>query len=249
MGLIPHSHAERMARAADKRRRLLAFLRTEIWTTGDVVGELLDIRHPHTIRSLIHKLVAEELLISDEVVLPNGNTIKLVGVTLNGQAHAADLVGKDIILRHYEKGRVGLSTIHHTLDLQMLRIRFAKAGWKGWTYADRLPPDQKSRTPHRPDAVSVHPGNGQRYAIEAERHLKTKKRYEAIIGHHLTGIWGGTYDRVLYATPTGIEGGALVSILSRINRVTVAGQSTPFTDKERALFAVTSYEGAPRLDA
>lgn len=248
MGLISHSYADRMARAVDKRRRLLAFLRTEIWTTGDVVGELLDIRHPHTIRSLIHKLVAEELLISDQLILPNGKTIKLIGITLNGQAHAADLVGKDIILRHYEKGRVGLSTIHHTLDLQMLRIRFAKAGWKGWTYADRLPPDQKSRNPHRPDAISVHP-DGQRYAIEVERHLKTKKRYEAIIGHHLTAIRGGVYDRVLYATPTAIEGGALVSILSRINRVMVAGQSIPFTDKERALFAVTSYEGAPRLDA
>jgi len=246
MGLITHSHAERMARAADKRRRVLAFLRTEIWTTADVIGELLDIRHPHTIRSLIQKLVAEELLAVDEVVLPNGNTVKLVGITINGQAHAAALVGKDIILRHYEKGRVGLSTIYHTLDLQLLRIRFAKAGWKGWTYSDRLSPDQKSKAPHRPDAVSTHP-NGLRYAIEAERHLKTKKRYEAIIGHHLSAMRSGAYDRVLYATPTGIEGAALVSVLSRISRVLVAGQSTPFTDAERALFVVKPYAEAPRV--
>ncbi|MFZ5580129.1 MAG: hypothetical protein ACOZAQ_06685 [Pseudomonadota bacterium] len=247
-GLIPHSHAERMARAADKRRKILAFLRTEIWTSEPVIGELLEITHRSTVRATVQALVRDELITIDEVILTNGDKINLLGITLNGQAHAADLVGKDIALRHYEKGRVGISTIRHTLDLQVLRIRFARAGWKGWSYSDRVKPEDKNAPTHRSDALVTHP-QGVRFALEVERHLKSKKRYEAIIGHHLTAIRGGAYERVLYATPTGIEGGALVSILSKVNRVNVAGQSVLFGEKERGLFVVTSYQGAPSLDA
>ena len=52
----------------------------------------------------------------------------------------------------------------------------------------------------RPDAVAVDP-QGNRIAIEIERHVKTLKRYEAVFAIYLQSIKRGEYAAVHYICP------------------------------------------------
>lgn len=247
-GLIPHSHAERLMRKADKRRRLLGFLRTETWTTPAIAGMVMGIADRRTIKGTLDSMAADGLIARDKLRLPLGLILHVVGVTMNGQAEAASLTGKPFVARAYETGRIGLTVIDHTLDLQRLRIAAARAGWKGWTYLDRIPlEERKDNKRHRADALATHP-SGQRVAIEAERTMKTKKRYLIIVGDHLSAIAQRQYDRVLYTAPNTAIVEALRQTVTRLPRVLVEGVDTRLSQEHLTRFIFRTYDQFPPLE-
>lgn len=180
------SYAERMQARREKERKVLAFLRREIWTTPRVLAVLLQHQcgapasrqqvHQFVQSLKRHGLVETESLDNDKFV---------IGITTDGQARAAEILSKDLVVKEYERGRVSLGTFQHREDLQLLHIRCAKAGWVVFTYLDRLPVDQKQKSAHRPDVLTSTP-LGLKVALECERTIKTAKRYQVIIGGHLS---------------------------------------------------------------
>lgn len=244
MALIPHSHPERLARKAEKRRRLLGFLRTEFWTTPEIAGVVMGISDRTAIRDTLLGMSRDDLIVQDEIPLLAGK-LSVVGITMSGQAQASEAIGKQLVVRVYERGRIGLTTIHHTLDLQRLRIVAARAGWKGWTYLDRVTPQQLvTGRRHRADALVVHP-DGFRVALECERTIKTRKRYRAIVGEHLESVQRGEYDKVVWACPTETFSKALDQVLASIPRIIVSGRDLPFAEQERACMRVCTYAQFP----
>jgi len=240
--LIPHSHAARMARHDDKRRRVLAFLRTEIWTLPEVISLVAGVADPRTVRSTLAGLQRDELVARESCVLPSGRRVELVGITMTGQAHAAHLLSKPLIERGFERGRAGLAQVEHRTDLQRLRIQLAQAGWSGWTYPDRVSVQDKSQAGgHRPDAIATAP-DGTVAAIECERSVKTSKRYRAILSHHLTSIARGDYQLVIYTSPNEPTCGAVRSLISRCERVIVTGRDMAVTTEMLAHFSFTTYQ-------
>lgn len=238
-------YAERMAARRVKERKVLAFLRREIWTTPKVLSVLLQWpdgrpaarQQVHTfIQSLKrHGLVETENLDNDKFV---------IGITCDGQARAAEILAKEMVLKEYERGRVSLSTFQHREDLQLLHIHCAKKGWGLFTYPDRLPVSQKTEAAHRPDVLTVTP-DGRAVAIECERTIKSMKRYASIIGGHLTNIMQGQYQHVIYACPDQPRARAVQKIFSEIGRVVVQGKDIPVTEKELGLFSFLTYEEVP----
>lgn len=195
MALIPHSHAERMAAQAAKRRRLLAWLRSEIWTTPAIAGDVMQVRHPGTIRNTLASLAREGLVVLDSINIPQGS-LPIVGITMDGQSAAAGME-KAMVARSYERGRIGLTVIDHTLDLQRLKLACIRAGWKNWTRPDA----EKWGKHHRPDALAVTP-EGISVAIECERTLKTPRRYMAVLANHIASLKKKAFQRVVYVSPT-----------------------------------------------
>lgn len=240
-GLIPHSHAERLARKSDKRRRLLGFLRTETWTTPSIASMVMGISDRRTTKGTLDSMAGDGLVVRDKLRLPLGLTLHIVGITTNGQAEAASLTGKPFVARAYETGRIGLTVIDHTLDLQRLRIAAARAGWKGWAYLDRIPLEERKDKRHRADALATHP-SGQRAAIEAERTMKTKKRYQVIVGDHLSAIAQRQYDRVVYTAPNTAIVEALRQTVTGLPRVLVQGVDTRLTQEHLARFLFCTYD-------
>lgn len=83
-----------------------------------------------------------------------------------------------------------LQVYQHHLAVQAARIRAEQAGWCGWnvepTFGDCTP-----------DAVAVNP-DGFTIAIEVERSVKSRSRYEHVWGRHLDAIKAGHFQGVLY---------------------------------------------------
>lgn len=254
MGLV-HDPAERAARAEQKRRLILRFLRTEIWTTYSVLAELLQIAHATTLRETVARMERDGEVVVETVQIGMTN-YKIIGVTSHGQAMAwrpgRPDSGEPLVEKHYERGRVGVTTAHHTLDLQRLRIRLSRAGWKDWANTDRVPPEEranaqvKSKSYKRPDALARHPRLGM-VAVECERNVKTRKRYQAIIESHLAGMKQGKFSAAVWACPTPEIAAAVRRILDSIEYLKVLGQSVRLGADERAKLIVTDYESIVSL--
>lgn len=244
--------AERKARAQQKRRLILRFLRSEIFSTPAVLSELIQTTDPRTIRSTVGAMERDGLVVRESVLLGWRN-VHLIGITPHGQAVAwrAD-DGEELVGKHYERGRVGLTLIDHTLDLQRLRIRLSRVGWRDWTNADRITPEAranvqvKRQSYKRPDALARHPARGV-VAIECERHVKTRKRYEAVIESHLSSIKTGKFSAVVWACPTAEIAATVRRILDSIEYVRVQGVSTKLGPDEREKLIVADYESIVSL--
>ncbi len=236
-GLIP-SHAERLAARKKKARRLLAFLSSEIWTTVQVAGDVMRLSSRSAVWQTLKSFEKEGWIVFDEIDPPGR---RLVGITADGQAWVAGLIGKPIETRVYQRGRVGLATIEHRIQLQRLRIAAARAGWKNWVYPDRLPVNQKNSGRHRPDAL-VTTNDGTRVAIELERTLKTLKRYRVICSAHLDAIGRREYDRVIYICPDAGRAAAVRKIFQSLGRVLVGGRDTAITTEMLSKFVFTTPE-------
>lgn len=251
MGLV-RDPAERATRAEQKLRLILRFLRTEIWTTYSVLGELLQINHQTTLRETVRKLEQDGALVVDDVQIGMIKH-KIIGITSHGQSMAwRPDSGEELVGKVYERGRLGVTTAHHTLDLQRLRIRLARAGWKDWTNADRITPEAranstvKAKNYKRPDALARHPARGV-VAVECERNVKTRKRYQTIIESHMAGIKQGKFSAVVWACPTPLIAATVRRILDSIEYVKVLGQSVKLGPDDREKLIVTDYESIVSL--
>lgn len=239
--LIPHSHAARMARRADKQRKILAFLRTEIWTVPDVVGLVAGVRDPRTIESTLAGMVRDYLLVREECTLPSGRRVNLTGITMDGQAAISNLLNKPLIDKAHERGRAGLSQVDHRCDAQRLRIQLAQAGWSNWSYPDRVSVAEKSQVgAHRADAIAVSP-SGVTTAFEIERNLKTAKRYKGILSHHFSALARGDYSGVIYTSPSAVTAHAVCSLMTSINLVIVGGRETAVSPEMLSKFQFLTY--------
>lgn len=244
--------AERKARTEQKRRLILRFLRTETFSTPAVLSELIGTHDPRTITRTANALARDGLVVRD-VVQIGWRNVHLIGITAHGQAMAwrAD-DGEELIEKVYEKGRVGLTVIDHTLDLQRLRIRLSRAGWKGWVNADHISPEARTRAAvqnkgyKRPDALVRHPQSGV-VAIECERSIKGRKRYQAVIESHLASIKAGNFSAAVWTCPTPELATALQRVLDGIEYVRVQGSSIKLGPDERAKLIVTDYESIVTL--
>lgn len=249
--LIPHSHAARMQRAADKRRRLLAFLRSEVWTTPPVAAQVMQLKQLASAVRPLASMQKDGLIVLERVARPGAGNIDLIGITLDGQAQIAHQLGKPFQGKAYERGRVGLTTLDHRCDLQRLRLACAKVGWRDWQYPDRVDAVTKTKNmpgeSHRPDAIAVHPSDVH-VAIEVERTIKSMKRYRFIVGRHLEAIARGDYAKVIYTSPDISRAEALRSIMQNLGHVVCNGRDVPTVGDLFNPFQFCTYTELPNLE-
>lgn len=240
MPLIPHSHADRLAAQAAKRRRLLAWLRQEIWTTHEIAGDVMGVRDRRTIRSTLSAMARDGLLILDSIETPL-EVLKIVGITMDGQSAAAT-GDKALVTRTFERGRVGLTVLHHTLDLQRLKLACLRAGWKNWTRPDA----EKWGKNHRPDALAVTPA-GVPVAIECERTLKTLKRYKAVVANHVSSIKRNAFRHVVYVSPEPDKVRNVERLMRSLPPIVAAGEKILPQQEIDANFYFSTYENLPNI--
>ncbi|MBU9863660.1 molybdopterin-guanine dinucleotide biosynthesis protein MobC, partial [Rahnella aceris] len=79
-------------------------------------------------------------------------------------------------------------------------IILEQKGASGWINGDRTTFLNRYQTSHRPDGLITLPG-GIVIAIETERRLKTKARYQSIIASHLLARTRKDWIYVFYIVP------------------------------------------------
>lgn len=240
MPLIPHSHAERLAAQAAKRRRLLAWLRMELWTPIDIAGDVMGVRDRRTIRTTLAAMARDGLVSLDSIEIPFGS-LRVVGITMDGQSAAAG-IERELIGKAYERGRIGLTVLDHSIDLQRLKLACLRAGWKNWVRPDS---EQWGKN-HRPDAIAIMP-DGTPVAVECERTIKTTKRYKAVVANYVGSLKKNAFQHVIYASPTPEKIHNVERLLRSLPPLVVAGEKvlpSPVIDSN---FSFVTFENLPTL--
>jgi len=222
------THAEKQARAAVKRRVLLAFLASgEVYTTLSIAAELLQSSERTALR-LLQKLAEEKLIKVDENVMSH-SSLKLYGISAHGMAmtESAHPSAKPFALN-----RTNPNSVPHHTNCQLIRIRAERAGWTDFVPGKLLMVNNSARLKKLPDFLMTRP-DGRRVAGELEHWVKSRKRMVDIISAHLVQIVAKEYDLVYYMTP---HKTALDRAFAAVQFVVIDHKKIQLNDSHRARF-------------
>lgn len=216
--------AQRTARALEKRRLVLRFLRDEIWTNAEIVGLLLGISYPAA-HILLRVMDRDGLTTSSELFVRSKRGAQravLHGITAQGLAYAWDMSEVQESRHPWEPSKVNPLFVPHNIETQRARLRAAHMGWHTWRPARSL---MGIGLPKLPDGEVVDP-NGLKIAVEIEREIKTDKRYEAVIGAYVAQMKKDErWDRVDYLCPDGEFAARLARVFGRLRQLRLEGPS------------------------
>lgn len=191
--------AERATITAAKRRAILRFLRDETWSISEVLAQVAGIASRQAIHSTLKAMERDELIKSHSLPIAGRRALTVWGVTPHGLAFSWDSDESMEDRPRFEPSRITLSRVPHQLDLQRARLAAEQAGWQDWQRGERL----GMHPPLRPDALVTTP-KGARVAIEVERTIKTRQRYQQILAGHLEAMRAEHWLAVIYITPVGM---------------------------------------------
>lgn len=221
--LMPHE--DRMARRAEKIDLVLQFLREEMWSSTNVLSQLLGVAYSTT-HQLLKRMVEAKLIKSAAMFIPGtrgATRIVLHGITNHGLAMSYPLDAEYEIGKVWEPSKTSPLFVPHQVGLQEIRLRAEATGWSSWTPARLL---TRQNLPKLPDAEAVGP-NSERVAIEFERNIKSIRRYEVVIGSH---IWvvkqGSRWQRIDYLCPTADFAMRLARTFSRVTHARIEATSS-----------------------
>ena len=242
-GNLIASAALRRARRDAKRRAVLRFLRQHLWSSQDILQQVMGLASRQAAHKALTAMESDQLL-RRHTFEALGGRVTLWGITPNGQAHAFDPGIEQPIAAYFEPSRVSEQTIRHQLDLQWLRLRAEAAGWRDWIDGDRITGIGKAGK--RPDALATDP-RGHLVAVECERTLKSIKRYEQILAFYLRAIHLEKFARVVWVSPTPEISLRVRTILLGIQAVRVAGQRVRVEpERHHRALAFADYSQWPR---
>jgi len=228
------TYAQQQERVAQKRALILTFLASgEVYTSADVIAEMLSCNRATAFRTL--EAMESAGLVKSEIHEVLAKRLKVYGVTPHGLAHAGRFDAP-----FFELGRTNPSFIRHRLDGQRMRLRAERAGWRDWQPERAL---RESGLKKVPDAAAIAP-NGERIAVEIERHCKTPKRYQAVILSYLQEMKAGRFQQVHFVCPDGVE--TLVQrAFEHIPSVKFMGETVKLEAAHRARFSFYPFSSWP----
>ncbi|NVJ98159.1 MAG: replication-relaxation family protein [Alphaproteobacteria bacterium] len=218
------------ARAQEKQKTLLRFLRDNKWTTQENVQRLLGLGSRQAAHKTLIQMEAGGLIRRHSIDGPIGAAITIWGITVHGIMVSFGEHEPISDARAFEPSKLSVTQLQHHLGLQEIQIRLEAAGWHGWTRESL-----KRRNDIVPDATVTHP-NGWPVAIEYERSLKSLRRYHTILLGHLVARKKGLYRDVYYITPDKSIQDRLMRIFNSIKGLRHQGQTVALTPELLAPF-------------
>lgn len=192
------SPAARLVRAQEKRAIVIEFLVDEGWSSTGVIQELLGLSYSTT-HSLLKVMVGEGLLRQKLLFIAGAHgarQVMLNGITAHGVAMSSLTDG--FARQPWDAAKTNALAVPHQLLTQQIRLRAEKCGWSGWIPARRLMGQGLAKLP---DAQALSP-EGVMVGVEIERHIKSAKRYESILGAYIYEIRNHSrWQRVDYICP------------------------------------------------
>jgi hypothetical protein len=253
MPLLPYQ--ERQQRNREKTLRVLRFLRTSIYSTSELLGEVMGVKSRNGIFETLQGMEKKQL-IRHQTFHEFTGPFTLWGITPAGQ-EACLQDGEESVSVFFNASKVSLARLQHYLSMQQIRIRAEGAGWRDFVYCDRRQID-KTPTAHssdtineeiRPDLLAISPQD-RKAAIESERLLKWTPRYkERVIPGHIRRINAGEYDQVIWVCPTKDDEEKLRAILSSAVKELIGDKQLNLgrSSKEYKTFNVTNTESWPNF--
>jgi hypothetical protein len=212
-------------------------MRDEIWTSAAVASNIFECSLSAAYKKL-NQIERKGLISSYKI--PELN-LKIWGISQLGQFEAWD--DKPVQKRpSFQPSKINFMFVRHHLDLQIAMLNAHKRGCIKWVNGKYL---SKNIT-QRPDAISTWE-NDIRWAVEYERTVKTRKRYEVIFSNYLQSIKAGDYTFVHYICPDDLFVARLQKLFASIESVPVGGQRVMLNEKHRSKFIVSSLQNWPPI--
>ena len=234
--LLPNmNYEERQARSQEKRQKILNFLASgEVYTTRSIASRLLKTSEMSADRTL--QALLRDGCLKGEAHLVNSRRTAIFGISSHGLA----LVDRPNF-KEFELGKTNPSYISHHLQTQLARLQAQEAGWQNWIPGKILYNQNLLKVP---DALGTRP-DGVKIALEIERHIKSRKRYESIISAHLQNISQKKFDEVHYLSEQGLHL-KIQAIFESIQYIPVKGERVKLEQKHRDRFKFCDLENWPR---
>jgi hypothetical protein len=239
------AYRERQTRHREKIIRLLNFLKEETYSDFKTLMLLFGFRDHKSLYSLLSKVEGMGL-IQKHVLVSRTKKISLWGITNDGLALVIQ-PDDEIFPARFEPSKITGWTLEHHLDNQVARIILEQKGASGWVHGDRTTFLSRYQVSHRPDGLIALPG-GTVIAIETERHLKTKARYQSIIASHLLARTRKDWIYVFYIVPDPQKKRGLERLFDSIQYVIVNHQHIPLETRHRNVFRIYTIDELQRLD-
>ena len=211
----------------NKRVKLaLDFLSDEVYTNRQMLKEATGITSSQGIGHFIKRL--EKLGLAKQINLPSvedpNKTYKIIGITSQGMAEA-----DHIDRRGFELSKLKHSQLLHKFLCQQVHLQAIKQNYK--FISGRWLTDEwfGGKNTKRPDGIIITQDN-QKIAIEAERTIKSKYRYQQIIVQYLKMIKANQISKVRYVMPDESKKIMVEKAIKSIKSVTVStnGQKRQF---------------------
>lgn len=129
----------------------------------------------------------------------------------------------------------------------LVHLILKQKGATDWINGDRDTFLNQFKVKHRPDGLITLP-DGRRMAIETERSLKTKTRYQQIIQSHLAARTAELWLGVFYVLPDEQKKRALMLLFDNITYVMANHRHVTLEGKHRRVFSFYIMEELKALD-
>ncbi|BET64929.1 MobC family replication-relaxation protein [Yersinia pseudotuberculosis] len=223
----------RKNRKKEKILTLLMFLKEETYSDRLTLMFLFNFKEQRVLYRLLNK-VTEMGLIQKYVFESRTGNISLWGITNDGLS----IVFKpedNVFPPRFEPTKLKGWMLDHHLDNQTVRLALERQGATEWINGDRNNFLNKFSVKHRPDGLIMLP-NGQRVAIETERSLKTKARYQQIMTSHLLARTDELWFSVYYVLPDVQKKLSLMKIFESIKFVIINSKPIEIEARHRNVF-------------
>ncbi|WP_437214404.1 MobC family replication-relaxation protein [Pectobacterium sp. LFLA-215] len=242
--MLISDYRERRERHCEKIQILLNFLKEETYSDFKTLMLLFDYKNHKPLYLLLAK-ATDMGFIQKQTFCTRMEKISLWGITNDGLA-AVVTPDDDGFPARFEPAKITSWTLEHRLDNQLARLILEKQGAYGWLHGNRPTFRSHYRTTHRPDGVVTLP-NGTVIAVETERRLKTKARYQSIITNHLLARTQKHWMYVFYIVPNPQIKRAIERMFNSVTYAIVDHQRIPLEAKHRHVFRIYTVEELKRL--
>lgn len=225
--------ASRKNREKEKILTLLMFLKEETYSDHPTLMFLFGFKEKRVLYRLLNK-VTDMGLTQKYIFESRAGNISLWGITNDGLS----VVFKpedSVFPPRFEPTKLKGWMLEHHLDNQTIRLALEQQGATGWINGDRNNFLNKFNVKHRPDGLITLP-NGQRVAIETERSLKTKARYQQIMTSHLLARTDELWFSVFYVLPDTQKKISLMKIFESIKFVIINSKPIELEARHRNIF-------------
>ncbi|MBN3342610.1 molybdopterin-guanine dinucleotide biosynthesis protein MobC [Pectobacterium brasiliense] len=243
--MLISDYRERRARSHEKMRLLLTFLKEETYSDFKTLMLLFDFKNHKPLYLLLAKAI-DMGFIQKQTFCTRMEKISLWGITNDGLAVVVTPDDEGFPAR-FEPSKVTGWTLEHHLDNQLARLILEKKGAYGWVSGACSTFRSRYQVYHRPDGVITLP-DGTVIAVETERRLKTKARYQAIITQHLITRTQKLWMYVFYIVPDPQKKRAIELLFNSVKYAIVDHQHIPLEAKHRNVFRVYTVEELEGLD-
>ena len=236
--------AAQSLRISEKRDLINTFLKSEIFSTPDILSQVVGMKGQGA-HATLKAMVRDGLLRCGE--LPTGNKMQVIyGLTPHAAALASDFAAGEIVT-YFEPGKVSCWTLQHSLFIQKLRLQLESEGWTNWQSDRQCRREaQKNESWLKvPDALATNP-QGERVAIEVERSYKSLKRYPDILSSYLQMIRAGRLNKVHYYCVGSVTAKKMHDIFHQSTHIKIQGQHIALELRHYQQFEFFDFSTTPK---